>query len=99
MRALGPEEVDEPVPAVGRLDDHLRFRTGGAHLGDDAGEIGIVEPDHRMGGAGVIPPDDDRAAAVQIDADILFLHRGSPSSWLGWFGDLECVNTRPITTK
>ena len=36
---------------------------------------------------------------VQVNTDVLSFHRWSPSSWLGWLGDLECCNTRPITTR
>ena len=92
MGALRLEEVDEPVPAVGRLDDRPRVRgpRRRARPGCRRCPCSQARTAERVTPM-LIPSHDDRPAAVQVDADILLFHRGSPSSLTGWFADLECV--------
>src|SRR5829696_9145436 len=47
----------------------------------------------------LIDPHDHRAAAMQIDADVLLpFHRGLPPSRRLWFGNPECFSTRTHST-
>ena len=97
--ALGLEQVSGPVPAVGRLQDDFGV---GAGLGQLQGHRhGVVVDPHALEHLAVAGhADHDRAAAVQVDADILslLLHQGPPPSRGFGFGSPECLNTRSLTT-
>ena len=73
--AEGLQQIDRPIPAIGRLDDHFRFLAG---LCDDRGEIRRAVGDARLGQcvAVTVLADDDRAAAMEVDTDVLSIHRG-----------------------
>ncbi len=71
------QEIGGPVPAIGRLDDDVAAHRGGTHrLGEVAGFV--VDADRVDLLSRLVHPVDDRPSAVQVDADLLFLHRGLP---------------------
>jgi hypothetical protein len=92
------EQVHQPVVAVGRLQNHLGVRP--SRLDGTRHFERLVR--HPHGGQVLtltVHPDDDRAAAVQVDADILsFRHVGSSSSRLPFLGNRECACTRNGTS-
>ena len=71
------QEVDRPVPAIGRLDDDVAADWGGTDLFGKAARF-VVDPDRVDLLSGLVHPIDDRPSAVQIDAHILLCHRGLP---------------------
>ena len=71
------EEIDRPVPAIGRLDDDVAADWGGTDLFGEVARF-VVDPDRVDLLSGLVHPIDDRPSAVQVDADVLFCHRGLP---------------------
>lgn len=85
------EDVDGPVPAVGRLEDHLGVLAGLGHLGGQGD--GVVVDVH--GGevlAGLVGAHDHAPVPVQVDAEVLSLrfHGGLPPSSRARLGSPEC---------
>ena len=68
--SAGLDDIGGPVPTVGGLDDHLGVLAGLGQLGGQGLWV-IVDPNGVEGLAGLVAPNDDAAASVQIDADIL----------------------------
>ena len=92
--ALLLEQVHQPVPAVGGFDHHLGARARFGHGGQDLGGV-VGDPHGGQVPAVLADPHDHRAAAVQVDADVLsFRHVWSSLSRLPWFRNRECDRTR-----
>ena len=77
MRAHLLEEIGEPVPPITGLEDDLGMLTCLRELGGKG--TGVVVEVHGLEDlAGAVLVDDDRAAAVEVDADVaLFAFHGS----------------------
>jgi site-specific DNA recombinase len=80
-RAL--QHVDRPVPAIRRLEHHLRMFTGLADLGDQSHRV-VVDPHTVEAFTRLGHPHDHRPPPVQIDTHdlptvVLCLHEGPPS--------------------
>jgi hypothetical protein len=71
------EQIRAPVPAVGRLDDDVAAHRGHAHSLGELTRL-VVDPDRVDLLSGLVHSVNDRPAAVQVYADILFFHRGLP---------------------
>src|SRR5262249_50764146 len=85
---------DGPIPAVGGLDHHLRLRTGLAHLRSELQRI-VVDAHAVELPARRVHPIDHRPAAMQINPDVLSLHRGLPCR--AAVGSPDCDNARVPT--
>jgi hypothetical protein len=83
----GLQHVDRPVPAVGRLQHHLRVRAGLGQLQPQRDRV-VVDADPAQPLPVLGHPHDHTAPAVQIDPDVLatvvvFVHRGLPQRVVG----------------
>jgi len=78
-RALFVQPIDDPIPAVGRFDHHLRLRAG---IRDRPGQReGIIRDAHRPELlARRVLPDDHRTSTMKVNPDILSIQMGLPSS-------------------
>ena len=87
------DHVGGPVPAIGRLQDHLGVLAGLGQLGGQGHRV-VVDPDRVEGLAGLVAPHDHAAASVQVDADVLLLlfHGSLLPSFPGWFGNPKCAS-------
>ena len=93
---LGLEQIGRPVPAIARLQGHLRVR---ARLGDRhrPRDRVVVDLGHAQHLAGVVHPHDHRPAAMQVDPDILLLlHAKSFLARGFWFRTPECCPARTL---
>jgi hypothetical protein len=70
LRTSGLQRVDGPVPAIGRLENHLRALTGACHHRVELIDI-IEDLDRLQDIAGFGRPDQHTPAAMQIDTDKL----------------------------
>src|SRR6476660_7248093 len=73
------EQIDSPIPAIGRFDHHLHSSASRAHdlaqphrlVRDSFAEQLVAITVHRV---------DHRPATMQIDTHVTSIHRGLPSS-------------------
>jgi hypothetical protein len=68
--ALGLEQIGRPIPAVTSLQGHLRIRARLRHRHRQGHGI-VVDLGQAQHLAGIVHLNDHRAAAVQVDTDIL----------------------------
>jgi hypothetical protein len=78
-RALLLKPIDDPIPAVGRFDHHLRVRTRVRNRCCDRQRI-IRHADRSQLLARRVLPHDHRTPTMKVDPDILSIRRGLPSS-------------------
>ena len=71
------EQIDGPIPAIGRFDDDVAANRGCAHLLGEGHGL-IFHPSRTDLLSVFVHPVDDRTPAVQVNADILLCHRGLP---------------------
>jgi|SRR5580693_3659869 hypothetical protein len=69
---------NRPVPAIGGLDDHVTTIGRCTHFLGEPDRV-IVDADAVDLLACFVHPIDHRTPSVQVDADVLFTHRGLPS--------------------
>src|SRR5439155_12741569 len=67
--------INSPVPAIGRFDHHRRRRARLAHHRRKRKRI-IVHAMHREPLTRTREPHDHRASTMEVDPDILSIHRG-----------------------
>ena len=75
VRAGVLESVDEPIPAIGGFDRDLRIRARLRDLERDRDRI-VVQVHRTDDLAGFVHPHDRAATTMQINPDVLSLHRG-----------------------
>src|SRR4029077_17020647 len=73
------QEIDRPVPAIGRFDHHLRAAAGRAHHLEQPQRV-VVDPLTEQLLALGIHRVDHRTATMQSNPDVTSTHRGLPSS-------------------
>lgn len=78
------EAVRHPVPAVGGLEDHLRPGPGLGDLALEREPI-VIDADLVEHLTALAQADDDRAATVQVDADVLCHWGLLPPRSRSWF--------------
>src|SRR5262249_47267388 len=77
--ALRLQPINDPIPAVRRLEHHLRLRAGVRDNGRDRQRI-IRHTNRRKLLARRVLANDHGTSTMKVDPDILSIHRGLPSS-------------------
>ena len=94
--AVRLQEVDDPVPAVGCLDHHLGVGARSRDRGGN-GERIVADALGRELVAVCIESHDHRPATMEVDTDVLSIHRGLLLFERCWCENPESPTTRSFT--
>jgi len=83
-RADGLQRIHRPIPAVGRLQHHLRRLPRLGNLARQRHRV-VVDAHRLQTLTRLAHPHNDRTTPVQIDTHhlptVILIHKGPPSSW------------------